>query len=105
MYHAVLHTKNQGQSEPAPKNQAKSKTSPVSEGLERLRKSAVLNVFRRALLVVAAGLVADGAGGFARGLAGRLAFAATAVLRALFECRGRNCFDVFHVYLPSCVIL
>jgi hypothetical protein len=49
------------------------------------------------VFLIAAGLVSNGTGGFARGLAGRLAFAATTVLGTLLQCRRGKGFDVFHV--------
>ena len=48
------------------------------------------------LLRVFALLVRNAAAGLARGLAGRLAFAAAAVLRALAEIAGLQGLDMFH---------
>ena len=49
-------------------------------------------------LVVLALLIGDAAAGLACGLAGSLAFAATAILRALTQIAGLNCLNMFHEY-------
>jgi len=48
------------------------------------------------LLAVLALLIGDAAAGLAGGLAGSLAFAATAILRALTQIAGLNGLDMFH---------
>ena len=52
-----------------------------------------ISIFRSLLLAL---LVGDGAGSFASGLAGRLAFATAAFDRSLFQIRLVDGFDMFH---------